>query len=198
MAKKAPEDSWRSLFSPRTIVATCALFVSTCSLVLTIYQMRANRAAQYASVLPYVSCGIKEGNLMPDTTGEFKMMIWNKGIGPAFLHSVRFKVGDKVYDGNDFSHAMQDIGDLPDEVRCTYSSLMPDQLVPSGEEVLWFIPHNKNQAGRIMSKMWNADVPIYDIVICFGDVYGRKWTYTASDARVKPCDECPDIPVNTK
>jgi hypothetical protein len=203
--KKKKKSEWAELFSPRTIVATCALFVSLSSLMLTVWQMRENRKAQYASVLPYITCGFyKAGYDARDSTGYFKMAVCNDGIGPGFVHWIRIMVDDKVYDGNQFARAMHDLGDLTpgQELNFSYASIPPMRLISAGEDLDWFEPEGDNKTiGHIVRNAWNnpygKEKP-FDMKICYSDVYGRKWVFNYADYNIKPCDECPDIPVTDK
>jgi hypothetical protein len=203
--KKKKKSEWAELFSPRTIVATVALFVSACSLIMTIVQMRSNRAAQYASVLPYITCGFyTAGYDTSDSTGYFKMAITNDGVGPGFVHWVRIIVNGKVYSSNQYVQAMSDLGDLTPEQQPDYSyaSIPSMRLIPAGKVLDWFEPDGDNKIiGNIVRNAWtnphNYDQH-FDIKICFSDVYGRKWLFEYTDYRVTPCNECPDIPITEK
>jgi hypothetical protein len=192
MAKnKSEKESWKTLFAPRTIVATAALFVSACSLFLTITQMRANREAQYLEVLPYVSCGITEGNMSEvDSTATFKMIIANKGLGPAFIHSIKIQSRDKIFEGNDYFASLRYLSEIDELGNFTYSTVSKKELIPARETIMWFSPHDPKIGFKILKKIWS---PKKEFVakICFGDVYGRLWTVDSVTDQVEKCDECP-------
>jgi hypothetical protein len=192
MAKnKSEKESWSSLFAPRTVVATAALFVSACSLFLTITQMRANREAQYLEVLPYVSCGVSEGNMNDeDSTATFKMMIYNKGLGPAFLHSVKIHSLDKTFEANNFGASLRYLCGFDFDFNSTYSSISKNYLLPAGGDIMWFSPHDPKIGYKILKKMWTPKNE-YVVKICFGDVYGRLWTVDSVTDQVEKCEECP-------
>jgi hypothetical protein len=190
--KKKQKPKGFSLFTSRTAVATAALFVSVCSLILTISQMRANKEAQYLSVLPYVSCGISNGNLIDEKHSSFDMIIQNKGIGPAFLHSVMIKCKDKVFEGNDFRAAIQYLLDSNENLDFSYSSVNKNTLIPANSDILWFHPQDTKQAHDFLKRNWSVKNE-FVTYICFGDVYGRKWTVNSENDEVIPCDKCPEI-----
>jgi hypothetical protein len=197
--KKKKRSEWLNLFAPRTIVATAALCVSLCSMLMTYLQMRSNQKAQEASVLPYVSCGVMHGNMLYDKKeAEYKMTISNDGVGPAFLEAVRIRCGDKIFDGNDFHNAIEWLvtdGDTSQHIadEYTYSSIMKRRLLPAGSNIEWFTQHSRPDAYRFLTKKWSKEgANNFIISICFSDVYGNKWTFEDLDYEIHPCKECPD------
>jgi hypothetical protein len=187
---KSEKESWASLFAPRTIVATAALIVSICSLVLTISQMRANREAQHLSVLPYVICGINNGNLSGNGTASYEMIIQNNGIGPAFLHSVRIKSRDKYFEASQFAEAVQYFTEADSLPTFLFSSVSKMELIPAGGRILWFSPHDPKSAYPFLKKLWSGDKG-FIVYICYGDVYGRTWTVDSYNDQIVPCAACP-------
>lgn len=194
---------WRIPISSRSMVSLAALFVSACSLVATIMQMRSNREAQYASVLPYLTCGFSKGGYdQSDSTGYFKMTIANDGVGPGFIHWIKIKVGDHIYEGNDYAKAMRDLGHLKESevVDFTYSSVPSMRLIPAGDELEWFEPVGDNKyIGNIVRNAWiNPEGRPFDMYLCFSDVYGRTWLFQYADYKVTPCDGCPEISATSR
>jgi hypothetical protein len=188
--KKSKKNEWLNLLSPRTAVALAALIVSICSLVLTVSQMNSNKKSQYLSVLPYVTCGMTKSILNENGTGSFSMIIQNKGIGPAFLHSVRIKSRDKFFEAYDYAKAIQYYTQSEKLPYYAFSTIAHMDIIPAKEQISWFRSLDEKEAYPFLKKIFAGDNG-FIVYICFGDVYGRTWTVDSFNDKIEPCDECP-------
>lgn len=180
-------------FTTQNLVSFTAVVVSLCSLVLTIFQMHSDRESKYASVLPYVNCGVWEGNInKKDSTASFKMVITNEGIGPAFLRDIRLISRGEVFGPNDFHDAFEHFTGQNLKNQYVFSSIQPNRLLPSNQKIEWFIPTDSNSAYKILKHMWTEEGQHNFIIqICFADVYGNCWTFDTRYYQVNACKSCP-------
>jgi hypothetical protein len=197
MAKDKKRSEWLDLFTPRTIVATAALCVSLCSMIMTILQFRSNRAVQYASVLPYVNIGIWHGSLNDEKQeGAYTMTITNDGVGPAFIEYLRIQCGDKVFDANQFYQASNWLvtGDTVPVLTNEFmsSTITRRRMLPAGQNIPWFQPNSTHDAFKFLKKKWSPyGRDNFVIICCFSDIYGNKWVFRDDDFQVTPCNTCP-------
>ncbi len=170
------------------IMGMAAIFISILSMIAVIYQSylareenELTRIQQSATVLPYLS------NWYSDTEGEFKFIIGNKGVGPAFVKEVKFTAIN--FEGKDsifFDNSDYLIGYLKqqsvllDSIPSTASTFKENTLLSQDEikEIVVFSYDNNSQS-RLIRKEFNKYVVGFKIV--YEDVYGAAWVLNSDE-----------------
>ena len=177
----------------KNISSFAAIFISCLSLFAVIYQSYLSREEnklirkqQSASVLPYLDTWIEQYD------NEFKVMIGNKGIGPAFIKEVNFKTVDSLnndtlsFDNSDkLFYRITENQPFLDSFNITTSTFTTNQLIPAGKDIsaIKVAYQTRNQGKRIREAVLGS---VAYIKIIYEDVYGAQWYIsTATEAPVK-------------
>lgn len=166
----------KSFWNAEKIISFAAIFISLITLFVFIYQTNLMRKQQYLSVLPYLSVGIENG-FSPD----YKLVLTNNGIGPAFIESVRVKYEGKEYDKDLPSLLLSiDVGfDTLSSV--SYSNIYAGRMIPAGERVEILAVDNSLEDARLLLKIL-ADLQEngFDFELIYRSIYEEKWRLTAN------------------
>ena len=174
------------------IISLSAFVVSIATLLALMYQIRLSgeqnelaqrqqeliRKQQYASVLPYLELriGTNNGNRL------FEFMLYNNGVGPAFIEEVRTIYDGQVYPGPPSSFYREVI--LPDDkdtISLGISSIYKGNLIPAGREtaMLTAYDYSSTPADRDRLITWfgrPTDEPeLARVEIIYSSVYGERW-----------------------
>lgn len=174
-------------YDTNRIMGVAAIFISILSLFAVIYQSylareenELIRIQQSAMVLPYLE------NWYSDVEGEYKYVVENKGVGPAFLKEAQFIGFDlENKDSLDFNSIhrlfrfLEQQSPLLDTVRVVKSSLRANMLLPPGEKREYFIFSfdNRDQLKEINNEMKKY---FLGFKIVYEDVYGTAWMLDSS------------------
>jgi hypothetical protein len=173
----------RVIFSKYT-----AIFVSLLSLFAVIYQSylgreenKLIRIQQSATVRPYLGWWFTQNN------GQFQIIIGNKGIGPAFIEDVSFKVIDnKTKDTLNFDnsdsviHSITNNSTFLDTLKTVTSTFRKNTVIPAQEEIsIVSITYPQDSLGKKVRSLFMN--PLVDYKITYKDVYDTKWFITSSN-----------------
>jgi len=156
------------------IMSTSALFVSVISVIALIYQSSLAREEnvliqkqQSASVLPHLSQWFS-------SSGGFKVVIGNKGVGPAFIKEVNITY-DSIHHFNNtdnlFKHIFKTNHSL-DSIGSTTSTFKKGYVLPANETIE-LIKISDPKGINIFQKILNTKSWFYSIE--YEDVYGTRW-----------------------
>ena len=175
------------------IISLSAFVVSIATLLALMYQISLSgeqnelaqrqqelvRKQQYASVLPYLELriGTNNGNRL------FEFMLYNNGVGPAFIEEVRIIYDGQEYSGNllNFYRAVvlqeEDTVILDLAVRGIYQG----NLIPAGREtaMLTAYDYSSTPADRDRLLAWfgrpTGEPELARVEIIYSSVYGERW-----------------------
>ncbi len=172
------ETTWDS----NKIMGVAAIFISILSMFAVIYQSYLaredndlTRIQQSASVLPYLTYWYS------NVEGEFKFVLANKGVGPAFVKEVHFFGNDEecqdsvaFSESDDLFAFMSLKSGLIDSTNRVKSSFGPNDLLSPSEvkELIAYKYRDKQHAARLAEK-FHALLLRFQIV--YEDVYGSAW-----------------------
>ncbi len=160
------------------IVSTSALFISVISLIALLYQSYLAREEnkliqkqQSASVLPHLS------QWFSNTPDGFKIVIGNKGVGPAFIKKVSMVYNDSItFDNSDrFIEHVFNSNKALDTVPVSTSTFTEGYVLPANQtiEIVWL----KSRTGiRVFKEVLEKNSLVYSIL--YEDVYGTRWRLT--------------------
>lgn len=164
------------------LMGLVAIFISVLSMIAVIYQSylareenTLTRVQQSAAVLPYLNFSYSNvGN-------EYKFVIKNKGVGPAFIKSVEFtgmdiNNKDSLFfnSSHQFHHFLTQKSTFIDSVPVTKSSFHANMLLSPNEGKEFFIfsfidENQKRQFGNQYYKYFRR------LKIVYEDIYGSQW-----------------------
>lgn len=157
------------------VVAFAAIFVSTASLFVYLYQARIMQIQQHVSVWPYVEWLPSWGD------HGLYLEVTNKGIGPALVKKVTIKLdGKEVRNLSElFLHltdsAFQDFG---------YSTVQ-GRVIAAGEQVRAFDIGDKATADRIREELNKRS---FEYEICYCSVFNDCWVSRGTQIIESNCD----------
>jgi len=164
------------------IMGMAAIFISVLSMIAVIYQSylareenELMRIQQSATVLPYLS------HWYSDIEGEYKFVVANKGVGPAFIKEVKLIALDaESKDSSLFnsSHALfnfiKEQSVLLDTTPAIKYSLKPNILLSKNETVeVYSFSYKSNKHQELIKKEFKKIFIGFNIV--YEDVYGTAW-----------------------
>lgn len=171
-------SSKRKTISPgaSNALTFAAIFTSFCALGVSIYQSVILRNQQYAAVWPYVEPYVEYSNQ------TFKLMIQNKGTGPAVIKDLKLTL-----DGKQVSDSQQFFKDLLRVERFSFMSVSSpkNSVLAVGEKVVWL---NAEVGDSLVIE--NPDFPQRaKLEICFCSIFGDCWRYVDGEVeRESNCD----------
>ena len=173
-------DSKKVTFNWNTekIMSTSALFISVISLIALLYQSYLSREEnkliqkqQSASVLPYLNQWLSEYN------NQFKIIMGNKGVGPAFITNVEITLNStKTFNNSDalFRELFSTESSL-DTIPFVTSTLIKGFVLPANETINLVEIEGQENIDTFKKIMLNSNI---SFSITYKDVYGSHWLLT--------------------
>ena len=161
------------------IMSSSALFISVISLIALLYQSylareenRLIQKQQSASVLPYLSQWIT------NSSEGFKIVIGNKGVGPAFIEKVELAIDSSNFDNTDklFAHIFESNKGL-DTISYLTSTFKKGIVLPANENVELIYIKDRSDVRSFNKALANKDLKF---LIEYEDVYGSRWSISNS------------------
>jgi len=193
MSKENNIEPKPSKWDADKIMSVAAIFISLLSLVAISYQSYLGREEnklmkiqQSASVLPYLS------NWFSDRDNKFRFIIENKGVGPAFIKEVSFKLFDAekqdtlYFDNSErLFRTIKQKSQLMASIPMTTSTLRANMLLSAGEfKELFVLPTDRGVENYLLREEFSK-FPI-EARIIYEDVYGTQWYIgSSSDHPIK-------------
>ncbi len=163
------------------IMSTSALFISVISLIALLYQSYLAREEnkliqmqQSASVLPHLS------QWFSNTSEGFKIVIGNKGVGPAFIKNVDISI-DSIHNFNNtdrlFAHIFKTNPSL-DSINFLTSTFKKGFVLPASESIELIRVLDQKGIQSFRKVLATKDLK-YSIE--YEDVYGTRWLISNTD-----------------
>jgi hypothetical protein len=163
------------------IMSTSALFISVISLIALLYQSylareenRLTQMQQSASVLPHLNQWYSEYD------NNFKFVIGNKGVGPAFIDNVEILL-DATHSFNNtddlFDYIFKNTKGL-DTIPYSKNTLIKGFVLPANEQINVLEINNAKNL-NLVKDLLSKKVILYKIT--YKDVYGTKWLLSNED-----------------
>ncbi len=160
-----------SFWSTEKIVSSCAILISLMTLVVLVYQTNIMRSQQRMSVLPYLSIGNQYTG-----TPNFKFILTNNGIGPAFIESIVIHHKGKQYPTDLPNFYDENIPEMDSIHNIFHSNIFPGQLIPAGSVIeIFHIDNSMEDAEKLYSLLNRHDI-LMEII--YSSTYGEKWLIT--------------------
>lgn len=175
------------------IISLSAFVVSIATLLALMYQIRLSgeqnrlaqqqqeliRKEQYASVLPYLELrtGTNNGNRL------FEFILYNNGVGPAFIEEVRIVYDGNVYAGDPSVFLQTVIASEENISPFPYGkhSILKGQVIPAGEQIVMLTAYDFSATAEDRERLvqWFGRPPEGSerarVEIIYSSVYGEQW-----------------------
>lgn len=162
-------------FKTELVVALSAIFVSTATMFVYIYQTRIMQTQQHVAVWPYIE-------FLPSYGPQgFYLEITNKGIGPAIVKKVTVKL-----DGKEFSDLPEIFNQLTDSTFNDYAySTVMGRVIAANEVIRPFEIQNPEHAKAIREKMIQRK---FEYEICYCSVFNECWVSRGISVEESDCN----------
>lgn len=161
--------------STESILALIAIFISTGSLVVYLYQATIMKEQQKASSWPYLEWLPSSG------PHGLYLQIENKGTGPALIKNVNMRLNDKQVNTLDSLFYQ-----LTDSTFEEYGyTTVNRRVISAGESFQPFFIENEETGKRILEAMKKNN---FELEICYCSVYGDCWTCNGLEVKESLCD----------
>jgi hypothetical protein len=162
------------------VVSISAIIISVSTLVVLIYQTNLMREQQRLSVLPYIMISNQYIG-----TPDYKLVLKNDGIGPAFVESIKVFYRDSTYE-KDFARFMvEDVPQIDSISNIYYSNIGVGQLIPAGIAInvleIQGSLDDSNKLYALITKMVIEDNLDFEII--YASIYGEQWKLTAKSPK---------------
>ncbi|HGP1199270.1 hypothetical protein ACV34O_03285 [Pseudomonas aeruginosa] len=150
----------------------CALITSITAVTLSAYQAYTLKEHNYISVEPRV-------NSYLSLKDDYQMIIFNNGLGPAYIDKITFYENGKEIDGN-ILHALAKQGVPP--YCATAGTPRPNDSLKTGEEIVLVDIHDNKECttSRLIFTTLQPPNTNFDYQIDFSSIYGKKFSYRYS------------------
>lgn len=160
------------------LLGLSATFLSLAALIVSIFQTKIAREQQHASVWPYLETGVSVAK------GKIDYFVVNKGIGPAIVKEVEWKLGDSTYEKTQ-QFVSTEFGYLKGLGR---GELAPNSVFsPDGFVSLLSVYDNDSLKAVVAEKLESES---FNLRIIYSDVYGNCWEY--SQNKTTQLSDCPE------
>lgn len=172
------------------MVAAASIFVGFCALAITAVQTYIMREQQHASVWPSVSFGTGNSNVNDrDSTANFEVLIWNKGIGPAIIKDLKIIYRGIMYEDWQRQDVFQAMTGTREHVPFGFASVGKNRVMQAGEVIQWCQFSSSPKSYKVIKAMENGAREDFDLIIFYSDIYGHTWVTRRYD-RTEECDDC--------
>ncbi|MEB2778366.1 hypothetical protein SYJ56_23860 [Algoriphagus sp. D3-2-R+10] len=146
------------------LLGLSAVFLSASALIVSIFQTNILREQQFASVWPHME---QMGNF---SSGSYKYVIQNKGVGPAIIKDLSYLHMGSTYESPRELFTVL----FGDDVRGVgYTNLPKDYVFKSGEAITLIHINLPDSMVRRMTNRLESDS--MNLKITYADVYGNCW-----------------------
>jgi len=161
---------------PDFVVAILAVVIGVCTMIVYIVQARIMSQQLHASVWPYMEM------LNAPSEQGLKLIVSNKGAGPAIVKSTRIFV-----DGREFSESQLDsvLFSLMAKVPSYLHTTMEGRVISAGESFDFLHFPKMVEVMKLDSAFRKHDLRIET---CYCSVFGDCWTVTRG--KVTECESC--------
>lgn len=169
----------KSIMSTDRIVGVSAIVISLATLTVLIFQTNLMHEQRRQSVFPYLMIGNYGTN-----TPDFKIVLENKGVGPALIESVKVNYQDSTYLMDLPNFLYQNIKEMDSISNIYHSNIFEGYLIKPGEQIpILQIDNSLQDATKLLNVFrdlqQNGNLG-FEIV--FKSIYDEKWVLTDRDA----------------
>lgn len=173
--EQAPKQ--KSIWNVDKIIGLSAVVVSLAACLLIAYQTFLMREQQLLSALPHLSIG-NEGSYTPN----FRYVLSNHGIGPAFIEDIKISYQGKISDDQDLAaFFIQNSEEFQNLHHVLHSNIFPGMLIPAGSDIAIFeVANSKDDAAKLHELMNSFYEGGLTFKLIYASVYGERWEITES------------------
>ncbi len=148
------------------LFGVAAFLISMGTFFVYIYEARLLQKQQYASALPYLEMWNSGGPT------NYRLLLVNNGVGPAFVRNVRVHHRGKVYqmDHVAFYNKVRNPDDTTDFVT---TNINPGRVIPAGREIELLIVTGSREKVKRFRRLFDGDDA--EIEITYASVYEEQW-----------------------
>ncbi len=160
----------RKRLDNNTILSITATIVSICALFVAAYQTILMRQQQSAAVWPKLVIS------NPYVTGTgivpyYKLIVRNVGVGPAIIRDVKLTCNNKQFgDMDEYARFVLKRHNALDSLSYDYNDLLPEAVVPQGEQVVLFDTYKNAAAVHFI-----RNVKDFRVAVTYESIYGEQW-----------------------
>jgi hypothetical protein len=172
---------------PESIVAVCAVIVSTVAVAVAAYEARIQRQWQRAALWPHIQLNRSYFHVKPDSrsdSGEWMLTLnaENVGVGPARIRDFHVTVDGKPM--ATWSAAMRTLLGTTEQIAYGQSTIR-GTIIPPQRTIQMFQYSKQPNAGRLYREMNRLDFEA-----CFCSVFDECWTTTYKSGDAVQVDSC--------
>ena len=163
------------------IVSFSAILISLATMGVYIYQTHLIQKQQHASVMPYIRMGFSYDE------DRFEMMVYNEGLGPAFIEEVNVYDNGKKYPNLDIPNYFHKEYIKKDTIYMTFSNVGVGMLFAAGKDITMISKlKNKTDTDKLKKIFFSGKL---DMEIIYSSVYGEKWKVRGAFTRPKKIED---------
>lgn len=167
----ANQNQAREFWNTEKIVSFSAVLISIGTLIVLIYQTNLMSQQQRLSVLPYVTMGN-----MGAYTPNFRYMVFNNGIGPAFVEKIEVKYKGNTYPFDLYVFLAQHTEDFSQINNLFYSNLAAGALIPAQTSVEHLLIEDSTEDSEklhgLLNRLFEEGL---SFEITYRSIYGERW-----------------------
>ena len=153
-------------FNTDRLFGIAAFLISIGTFFIYIYEARLLQKQQYASVLPYLELWNSGGS------ADYKLILVNNGVGPAFIQQVRVHYQGKVYE-MDHSRFYETVIFPQDTIRFGHSNIGVGRVIPAGQQLeLIYVTSSEKDRDKLR-KLFGEEKA--QLEITYASVYEERW-----------------------
>jgi hypothetical protein len=164
------------------IVSFSAILISLATMGVYIYQTHLIQKQQNASIMPYLRMGYSFDE------DRFEFMLFNEGLGPAFIEEVNTYYNGKKYSKKDVPDFFQtEYQKVDSTLNMSYSNVSQGMLFAAGSEII-IISQRKSlkNTEKLKKIFFNKKI---EMEVIFTSVYGEKWITRGAFTRPKKIED---------
>lgn len=181
----------QKIFFQRNAISIMATVVSFCALFVSFYQTNIMREQQYASVRPLIIVGNSMGLDDSDSTGYTKLIVWNRGIGPALIKYVDFEYKGEHFAEFEFQKLYKKMTQTTDNEFLGFinSNATGAPISPDSEIVM--VEMNDEKRCYLFNKVYfeARNKGELNITVYFTDVYDRYFKISMNGQKTLPSSQ---------
>ncbi len=143
-----------------------AFLISMGTFFVYIYEARLLQKQQYASALPYLEMWNSGGE------SNYRLLLTNNGVGPAFVQAVRVRYRGKVYK-MDHVKFYQTVTKFTERVQFISTNIVPGRVIPAGREIELIKVVDAPGVGAKLKRLFGGQEAQIEII--YTSVYDEKW-----------------------
>lgn len=180
---------------PSILIALFAVLISTVSAFISLKESNIMRKQQEilaeqqeASIWPYLDCTTSMTYVDDGMTSKYSFKVLNKGIGPAIIDSVTYRLNGKSINGWSLASELSEL--YPEAVISALSNQTLDYkvLAPNDEQNVITIKIVTEKDAEITSSQIMNSFDFH-LEFCYCSVYGKCWKVKNID-QIESSKEC--------